>query len=125
VISATLHSTIRADNLNGIEDAMAHSELRRADGRTSQMATKMAILTNELETETIGFLGKVHDSLAEMYDLLEKFSPDWYSEEVHKRAQSALALFRKPLASNHLNHLHQEKKSVQNEKRERALSATA
>jgi hypothetical protein len=62
------------------------------------MATKMAILTNELETETIGLnLGKVHDSLAEMYNLLEKYSPEWYSEEVHNRAQSALALFRNGL----------------------------
>jgi hypothetical protein len=63
------------------------------------MATKMA------SSETFGFnLGKVHDSLTEMYNLLEKYSPEWYSEEVHNRAQSALALFRKPLASSHLNH---------------------
>ena len=59
------------------------------------MATKMAPLTNKLETETFGIdLGKVHDSLTEMYNLLEKYSPEWYSEEVHNRAQSALALFR-------------------------------
>ena len=69
------------------------------------MATKMATLTNELETEAIEFnLGKVHDSLAEMYNLLEKYSPEWYSEEVHNRAQSALALFPKSLAWSHLNH---------------------
>ena len=69
------------------------------------MATKMATLTNELETEAIGFnLGKVHESLSEMYDLLEKYSPEWYSEEVHNRAQRALALFRRSLASSHLNH---------------------
>lgn len=74
------------------------------------MATKMATLTNELETETIGFnLGKVHDSLAEMYNLLEKYSPEWYPEEVHDRAQSALALFRKPLASIYGVDIHQEK----------------
>jgi hypothetical protein len=69
----------------------------------------MHTLTNELETETTGFnFGKMHESLAEMYNLLEMYSPEWYSEEVHNRAQSALALFRKSLASNRLNHLHQE-----------------
>jgi hypothetical protein len=106
-----------------MEDCHGTFRIRLADRRFSQMATKMAILTNEPETETIEFnLGKVHDSLSEMYNLLEEYSPEWYAEEVHNRAQSALALFRKSSASSHLNHLHQEKRvfKTKNVRRHRA-----
>lgn len=36
-------------------------------------------------------------SFAELYELLEDYSPMWYSEEVHDRAQSALILLRASL----------------------------
>jgi hypothetical protein len=71
------------------------------------MASKMAILMNAQETETIGFdFGKVHDSLAEMYNLLEKYSPLWYPKNVHDRARGALVVLRKSSALSSLTNLH-------------------
>ena len=42
-------------------------------------------------------LAEAVDSFAELYDLLEDYSPMWYSEEIHDRAQSALILIRESL----------------------------
>jgi len=42
-------------------------------------------------------LAEAVDSFAELYDLLEDYSPMWYSEEIHDRAQSALILLRESL----------------------------
>jgi hypothetical protein len=39
-------------------------------------------------------LTKAIDAFAELYELLEEYSPLWYSQEVHARAQSALNLLR-------------------------------
>ena len=33
--------------------------------------------------------------LWELYDLLEMYSPQWYTEEYHRRAESVLQRFRK------------------------------
>jgi hypothetical protein len=33
--------------------------------------------------------------LWELYDLLEMYSPQWYTEEYHRRAESLLQRFRK------------------------------
>ena len=42
-------------------------------------------------------LAEAVNSFAELYDLLEDYSPMWYSEEIHDRAQSALILLRESL----------------------------
>ena len=50
------------------------------------------------ETEPIKLdLAEAVDSFSELYDLLEEYSPMWYSEDVRDRAQSALILLRASL----------------------------
>jgi hypothetical protein len=41
-------------------------------------------------------LAQLGDLLAELYDLLEKYAPAWYTEELHHKAESALRLVKKP-----------------------------
>ena len=59
----------------------------------SEMHTEAANLITprelaEEKTEAINVLW-------ELYDLLEMYSPQWYTEEYHRRAESVLQRFRK------------------------------
>jgi hypothetical protein len=40
-------------------------------------------------------LARATDALAELYQLLEDYAPTWYSEQHHKKAESALRALKK------------------------------
>ena len=40
-------------------------------------------------------LARVTDVLAELYELLEKHAPTWYTQHHHEKAESALRLVKK------------------------------
>jgi hypothetical protein len=61
--------------------------------RKSTVAFKTAPETGLIKVD----LAEAVNSFAELYDLLEDYSPMWYSEEIHDRAQSALILLRESL----------------------------
>jgi hypothetical protein len=56
-------------------------------------ASKMAPETEPIKLN----LAEAVNSFSELYELLEEYSPRWYSEDVHDRAQSALILLRASL----------------------------
>jgi hypothetical protein len=40
-------------------------------------------------------LARATDALAELYELLEKYAPTWYTQRHHEKAASALRLVKK------------------------------
>jgi hypothetical protein len=40
-------------------------------------------------------LERATDALAELYELLEKYAPTWYTQSHHEKAESALRLVKK------------------------------
>lgn len=49
---------------------------------------------NEMTLDVVLDKAVAVETLAELYELLEEYSPTWYTEEMHHRAEAALRVLR-------------------------------
>ena len=63
--------------------------------RTSHSKTASSLSTADVEHKTPSERTRLVEVLSELHDLLEEYSPMWYTEEHHRRIQAVLYIRKK------------------------------